>query len=277
MIVFAPEAGSVLQRVAQSGGEPVAITALDAARQDDSHRHPRFLPDGRHFLYLAPKRGGQRARRQRGPGGVARRRPGKLLLRSAAAAEYAAATSCSCASGRSWPSASTRAASRSRASRSLLADDVRLLGGAAAQAVVSASADVLVLQRGQVGSDRRLVWRDRAGKELGTLGDPARYMFQAALSPSADAAAVDVLDPSTGNPDIWTYDVARGLRSRFTFDARTDMSPLFSPDGKDVVFYAPTRDEAWPLPQARGRRGRRRAAARIADGRAPLRFLPGRP
>ena len=51
----------------------------------------------------------------------------------------------------------------------MLADDVRLLGGAAAQAVVSASGDVLVLQRGQVGSDRKLVWRDRAGKALGTL------------------------------------------------------------------------------------------------------------
>jgi Tol biopolymer transport system component len=120
----------------------------------------------------------------------------------------------------------------------MLADDVRLIGGAAALALVSASPDVLVLQRGQVGVDRRLVWRDRAGKALGTLGDPARYMFLAALTPRADAAAVAVLDSASGSPDIWTYDVARGVRSRFTFDPRIDASPLFSPDGKDVVFFS---------------------------------------
>ncbi len=238
VIVFAPEAGSVLQRVAQGGGEPVAVTTFDTARQDDSHRHPRFLPDGRHFLYLARSAGGT----QRGDNAVLVGSldggPGKLLLRSAAAAEYASGHLL-------FLRERTLMAQRFDTRRLelegepvMLADDVRLLGGAAAQAVVSASADVLVLQRGQVGNDRRLVWRDRAGKELGTLGDPARYMFQAALSPSADTAAVTVLDPSAGNPDIWTYDVARGVRSRFTFDARTDISPLFSPDGKDVVFYA---------------------------------------
>jgi Tol biopolymer transport system component len=28
------------------------------------------------------------------------------------------------------------------------------------------------------------------------------------------------------------------VRSRFTFDPRTDASPLFSPDGRDIVFYS---------------------------------------
>jgi Tol biopolymer transport system component len=115
---------------------------------------------------------------------------------------------------------------------------VRLIGGAAAQAVLSASPDVLVLQRGQVGVDRRLVWRDRAGKATGTLGDSARYMFMVALSPRGDAAAVPVFDSTTGSPDVWTYDVARGVRSRFTFDPRVDTSPVFSPDGRDVAFYS---------------------------------------
>ena len=238
VIVFAADATSALQRVAQGGGEPVAVTTLDAARQDDSHRHPRFLPDGRHFLYLARTAGGS----QRGDNAVMVGSldggPGTLLLRSAAAAEYAAGHLL-------FLRERTLLAQRFDPGRLalegepvMIGDDVRLLGGAAAQAVVAASADVLVLQRGQVGNDRRLVWRDRAGKELGTLGDPARYMFQAALAPRADVAAVTVLDSSSGNPDVWTYDLARGVRSRFTFDPRTDTSPLFSPDGKDVVFYS---------------------------------------
>jgi hypothetical protein len=41
-----------LSRVSASGGEPVAVTHLDPPRQTQ-HRHPQFLPDGRHFLYHA--------------------------------------------------------------------------------------------------------------------------------------------------------------------------------------------------------------------------------
>ncbi len=236
VIVFAPDANSGLQRVAQGGGEPVAVTTLDAARQEDSHRHPRFLPDGRHFLYLARSPGGA----QRGDNAVMLGSlaggPGTLLLRSAAAAEYVDGWLLFLRE-RSLLAQRFDAARPSLAGEPVLVgDDVRLLGGAAAQAVVSASPDVLVYQLGQVGVDRKLVWRDRAGKLLGTLGDPARYVFQAALAPGADFAAVTVLDPSSGNPDIWTYDVARGVRSRFSFDPRTDESPLFSPDGREVVF-----------------------------------------
>ena len=238
VIVFAPDSASVLQRVAQGGGEPVAVTSLDAARKDDSHRHPRFLPDGRHFLYLARNPGGS----QRGDNAVMLGSldggTGKLLMRSAAAAEYAAGQLLFLRERTLMAQGFDARRLALEGEPVMLADDVRLLGGAAAQAMVSASGDVLVLQRGQVGSDRKLVWRDRAGKALGTLGDPARYLFQAALSPLGDAAAVTVLDSTSGNPDVWTYDLARGLRSRFTFDSRSDLSALFSPDGKDVVFFS---------------------------------------
>ena len=38
-------------RCAASGGEPVAATELDTAKEERSHRFPLFLPDGRHFLF----------------------------------------------------------------------------------------------------------------------------------------------------------------------------------------------------------------------------------
>jgi serine/threonine protein kinase len=41
-----------LFRVSSSGGPVTAVTTLDASRQEVGHRWPRFLPDGRHFLYL---------------------------------------------------------------------------------------------------------------------------------------------------------------------------------------------------------------------------------
>ena len=53
VIVFAPTPTSGLFRVSAAGGTPVPLTTLDASRQERSHRHPWFLPDGRHFLYVS--------------------------------------------------------------------------------------------------------------------------------------------------------------------------------------------------------------------------------
>ena len=50
-IVFAPSLKSPLYQVAAEGGEPKALTSLNAARHEISHRWPFFLPDGRHFLF----------------------------------------------------------------------------------------------------------------------------------------------------------------------------------------------------------------------------------
>jgi Tol biopolymer transport system component len=236
VIVFAPGAATALQRVSENGGEPTAATTLDATRQEDSHRHPRFLPDGRHFLYLARIPGGGDRGDNAVLAGSLDGGTDKLVLRSAAAAEYAA--------GRllflrertlmAQPFDAKRLELTGEAAP--LADDVRLVSTGAAQAVLAASADVLVYQQGQGGLDRKLVWRDRAGRALGTLGDLGRYLFQVALSPRADAAAVSVQDQSTGATDVWTYDVARGVRSRFTFDPRIDANPVFSRDGQSVAF-----------------------------------------
>ena len=45
-------AASPLWRIAAAGGEPMAVTQLEPPRQT-GHRHPQFLPDGRHFLFYA--------------------------------------------------------------------------------------------------------------------------------------------------------------------------------------------------------------------------------
>ena len=51
-IVFSPET-ETLRRVASTGGPSQEVTRLNAARAENSHRWPSFLPDGRHFVYLA--------------------------------------------------------------------------------------------------------------------------------------------------------------------------------------------------------------------------------
>ncbi len=51
-ILFTRQSASPLWRIPAAGGEPVAVTHVDAPRQT-SHRIPQFLPDGRHFLFFA--------------------------------------------------------------------------------------------------------------------------------------------------------------------------------------------------------------------------------
>src|SRR5262249_47515221 len=49
-IVFTPDSNSGIFRVSENGGPVSRVTTFDTSRQDESHRWPWFLPDGRHFL-----------------------------------------------------------------------------------------------------------------------------------------------------------------------------------------------------------------------------------
>lgn len=53
IIIFAPSPVSGIYRVPATGGTATPATTLDPASGEVRHRFPWFLPDGRHFLYLA--------------------------------------------------------------------------------------------------------------------------------------------------------------------------------------------------------------------------------
>jgi Tol biopolymer transport system component len=57
-----------------------------------------------------------------------------------------------------------------------------------------------------------------------------------ALSPDAKKAAVSVFSRSTGLGDIWFYDLARGVRDRFTSDPGMEFSPVWSRDGGSLFY-----------------------------------------
>jgi Tol biopolymer transport system component len=78
-----------------------------------------------------------------------------------------------------------------------------------------------------------LVWMDRAGRVIDTVGEPADYL-DPALSPDEKRLAVTVNED--GRSDIWLMDLTRDIRSRFTFDAGDDFDAVWSPDGNTIVF-----------------------------------------
>jgi len=57
-------------------------------------------------------------------------------------------------------------------------------------------------------------------------------VFWKALRPGKDPAP----DPARQTSDIWIYDVARNLKTHFTFDPADELALTWSPDGKRVVF-----------------------------------------
>ena len=90
-------------------------------------------------------------------------------------------------------------------------------------------------QSGSAALLSQLVWFDRAGKPLDTIGPVANH-GNIELSPDGKQVAVAVLDTSEGTRDIWLYDVNSGGRRRLTATDGDENWAIWSRDGRRVVF-----------------------------------------
>ena len=74
---------------------------------------------------------------------------------------------------------------------------------------------------GSGGGAQQLTWLDRSGKNVGVIGGPdIANLRDVDLSP--DGKRVAVSRAVDGNQDVWFIDTARGVPTRFTFDAAID-------------------------------------------------------
>ncbi len=231
VIVFAPTSIAALQRVSAAGGVPAAATTL--AHDEAVHMRPFFLPDGQHFLY----------RPSTGPGG------GPAYVGSLNSFErkfVLNADSSNVVYSQGYLlflRESTLMAQPFDAQRLVLtgdalpiAESVRDSGTINPSGIFSVSQNgVLVYQTGAAMAGDQLLWFDRTGKQTGELGDPALYS-DLELSPDGKRASISIADQAGKGRDIWFYDVARGLRSRFTFGPEAAVTSIWSPDGSRIVF-----------------------------------------
>ena len=81
----------------------------------------------------------------------------------------------------------------------------------------------------------QLVWFDREGTELGRVGPPADY-GDVSLSPDGTRVAVSVREPGSEAADIWVFDVDSGMGTRVTSDPADDIAPVWSADGRRILF-----------------------------------------
>ena len=112
---------------------------------------------------------------------------------------------------------------------------IEVVGGIA-RALISASQNGVLAYRTRmaVGSTE-LVWFDRQGRRIGTVGGSADYS-NPSLSPDEKKLMVSVADPRIGTRDLWLFDLSSGASSRFTFDPDDEDQAVWSPDGSRVGF-----------------------------------------
>ena len=268
VIVFAPTIYSGLHQVAASGG--VVRPATRFAPGTPPQKFPFFLPDGRHFLYLFGAGGPDQRTIQIGsldsPG------EDRTLVASAdSSATYA--------QGHLLFLRGTTLVARPFDARRLAftGEEVpvaeHLLNSNAVQSwIFSVSANGVLAYASAGVTARQLTWLDRAGKRLGILGDPGA-LGAVQLSPDRTVVAL-AAGSSSGNDDIWVYDVLRGLRTRFTFDPASEGSPVWSPDGRVIVFQS-NRSGRYDL-YRKPADGSRNEELLYADDllKAPLSFSP---
>jgi Tol biopolymer transport system component len=239
VIVFTPEAtlgpGRGLYRVSASGGTPVRISDPDTSRGEQSHRWPVFLPDGRHYLYMAANFTGQKGVNAIFVGSLDSNEK-HFVIEASANVAYAAPGYLL------FPREKTLLAQRFNATRFVLSGEpTTILPNLQYQpqvrrAVFAVSNDgLLVAQTGGGIALSQPLWFDRKGKELGIAGRSDVYgnLF---LAPNGRAVAIDKADMASLNTDVWTYELQRESAKRLTFDPAFDVVPVWSPDGSQLVF-----------------------------------------
>jgi len=239
---------SGVMRVSAAGGTPTALTSVDPARQERGHVDPKFLPDGRHFLY-------DRISNTPGNSGIyvgsidakpSEQSSKPLLVNDASPAYYVPSGDSSTGHLLFYREGTVLAQAFDPKKLELSGDPVPVaepVGGfQILYGFFSASANgVLVYVGGSSAGNTQLTWFDRDGKNLGTVGEPGNITYPA-LSRDGKQAAVSRSDAQSHGSNLWLYDLTRGgAATRFTFDASTDTYPVFSPDGSRIVF-ASARD-----------------------------------
>jgi serine/threonine protein kinase/Tol biopolymer transport system component len=235
VIVFRQGTGG-LYRVAAAGGPATPVTTLDASRGETAHLWPQFLPDGKHFLYQVQS--------------TQPEYDGMVYVASLDSTDHVALFIADSHAVYVPQGYLLCMRSNTLVARPFDADSLRPTGE---PVPVAEQIEINTLTRRGAFSvspagvlayrpiaETQLVWVNRSGRQLSTVGPPGHYR-NAALSPDEQRVAVARIDVETGAPDIWVIDLSRGVMSRLTSHPALDDLPVWSRDGQHI-FFRSSRD-----------------------------------
>ncbi|MGH9498514.1 MAG: protein kinase domain-containing protein [Terriglobales bacterium] len=238
VIIFSANPTSPLLRVSINGGTAAPLTTIDPALHT-SHRWPVFLPDGKHFLYLAMHHDSSKSANNAVYYASLDGRENRLLFHAQSNAIYASgyllfARGDLLMAQPFDPAKGTLSGEPQSVIKGLMNDFSTWHMDASA-----ASNGLLVFGSGGSG-DVQLLWMDRSGKPVGTVAENLLGLQLARVSPQGDRIAMQI---DTGMNDIWVLDLARGVRTRLTFGPVANTSPVWSPDGKWIAYMSKRGDK----------------------------------
>lgn len=231
--ISGPAIGAGLFAVPQAGGNPAMITKPDLSVGELGHQYPFALPGGEGVLFtitdedvaknqiaVLDLKTGQTKRLFRGGSAATYVEPGVLV--------YAA-------------SGALRAVRFDLKRLTTIGDSVPLgetvsmMSTGASQYGLSANGTLVDLPGDQTTRNvaRTLVWVDRQGREAPIAGVPVRSYNAVKISPDGSRLALDLRDQAQ---DIWTWDLKRAKLERFTVGPGLNAFPVWTPDGRRIVF-----------------------------------------
>jgi serine/threonine protein kinase/Tol biopolymer transport system component len=230
VILYEPDYRDSLWRISAAGGTPVRLTKLEAGKHT-THRWPRFLPDGKHFLFFATNHSG--GSEQGIYFGSLQDGSYKRVLDADSDAQYASGYLLYHLQSALLAQKFDLAAGAVSGDPVPVADLVEYDVGTWHTTFTASQNGLLIYEPGSKTLGTDLFWLDRSGKTLGKVAERAFYKGSGQLSPDGKRLAISMGDPQA---DIWVFDLARGSRTRLTFGGATHLMPSWSADGQRVVY-----------------------------------------
>ncbi len=236
VILFGADSGPI-QRVNAGGGVPSPVTQAGPGVR---HLLPAFLPDGKHFLYLALSPDESKSGLYLG---ALSQLEGRKLLPDVSSAFIAPRRKGASNDFLLFRRENALMAQPFRLDTLQLAGDpfsvaLQLAHTSTPPQVAASVAEngILVYLAGPSRNETQLTWVDRSGKELGKVG-PLAEQSGVALSPDQKAVA-RAYAGSSSRSGLWIRDLARDVETRFTLPPFAG-APVWSPDSSRIAFSGP--------------------------------------
>jgi Tol biopolymer transport system component/predicted Ser/Thr protein kinase len=242
VILFAPDQGQGLYTVPAAGGTPTPVTRLDSTRDEMTHRWPAWLPDGDHFVYFA--RGTQMGSGTGGGeqdnlclGSISKGTQQRLVQGKS---NVAVAGDRIIYVKESALFAQTIDAGEGK----LVGDPVQITPGVQYSARWSVGAfsvsnnGLLVYEPPGYATLSEVALFTRKGAVAAKMGQ-ASVIYRISLSPDGRRVVMDSYEEGVRNIDIWAYELARGIKTRLSFERTPEFQPVWSPDGSRIAYSSP--------------------------------------
>lgn len=239
VILFGTAAGPLFRASADT---PAPARPVFEGSEHGSQRFPQFLPDGGHFIYYGT-----------GTGNVSGVFVGSLdgkterlieagpnddnAVKTAAVYAPSAGQLLFVKQGKLWRQSFDDRTRKLEGEAAFVADSVTIDTLTYATAVSASERGHLVYRTGPPCGQRQFTWLDREGNRIRDVGGPND---RCPLNPTLSAGETEIVlsqrDASGTNVDIYSLNLRTGQFVRLTHGEGTDMYPIWSPAGSDLIF-----------------------------------------